>query len=242
VLEWNGPLSIKAPALWEVADRLSSVQAAIENLWQALGITQTPTEVWNNNRSGAIESDALLSLLHDAADKWGREHEPDLHKKMEIPQIGIPDEKGTVGTIATALLGAMNVYSTRRMRDIVDALAMLDGWINTALLQSASEKLTRQRQDSARHRPNHIQLATTCYLAQTYEMVFDHSPTDSKGGPWLSFLKSCLLELTGTHLTTDALRARWRRAKKTAHPRSFNAQDLHANWQKAKQLRALAPR
>jgi hypothetical protein len=225
-LEWGSIFTItqKAPARWEVAARLSSVLVAVEKLWQLLGITQKPNEIWKDTHLRTVDiNPALWSPLHAAADRWGQEHEPELRRRMEMPE-------------ELATLGPMNLYSVSRMRDIVYALAMLTGWINTAQSQPVSKK----RKDSARRKPDHIQLAITLYLAQTYEQVFEHPPTDSVNGPWLSFLEVCIFELTGRQLTREALRARWRRAKKAADPKRLNTQALHAIWQRAKELRALA--
>jgi hypothetical protein len=223
VFEWHEILAIKAPARWEVDERLSLIQSSAEKLWQSLGVTREPNEIGDHLRTVDIES-ALHGPLHDAADKWGQEYEQELHRKKAIPH-------------ELALFGSGNLYFSHRLQDVLYALAMLIGWVKAARFQSTSTKLN----DSVRRKPDHLQLGITSYLALTYEQAFGSPPTDTAKGPWLKFLRACILELTGKNLTEGALRTRWRSAKKFSRP-NLNTHTLRAFWQRAKELRTLASR
>jgi hypothetical protein len=133
-------------------------------------------------------------------------------------------------------LEAANVYSDIRLRDVIHTLAMLIGWIDAALIQTAPKKSNHK----AHKKPDHLRWAITLYLAQTYKDVFGSPPTAYENGPWLKFLRKCFRDLYGEAIKKDAARKLWQRAKEYGYLNSSHTQTVDALWQRAKQLRQIA--
>jgi hypothetical protein len=243
VLEWRTILATSsgAPTASEALIRLKGIKNTTNRLWQQLEISASPAEIWKSDkilRTADIPS-VLSSLLSSAAHAWGQEHEPELHRRMEIStnsdslrvllaERGIPE--------SSALLETANVYSGIRLRDVIYTLAMLIDWIDAALIQTASKKSNHK----AHKKPDHFRWAITLYLAQTYEDVFGSPPTDYENGHWLKFLRKCFRDLYGEVIKKDAARKLWQRAKKYRYLSNSDIQTVHALWQRTKELRQIA--
>lgn len=207
-------MGIRPPATWEVAERLNVVRNAAESLWAALGVNKKPEQVNPHLRVIDIQS-ALAEPVRDAADVWGRSHEPAYYNSMEIPDgvaVIKKAERPTEDAGSAPRSSSTNIYSHSRLRDIVGALAMLMGWVDIAQRQVAS-KIDK---DLNRKPPDHLSIGTILALSNVYREVYQRTPTTTEDGPWIRFLQITMKLVCGKKWELVSARERWKKAKKRA--------------------------
>jgi len=170
----------QTPAPWEIKERLKAIRSAGMTIWSNLGIGQPPIAAWTER--GVLSTDinaALWPPLRQAAETWGREHDPEDFSASEIPKHS---------PIYTSL-GPHNLYANNRVRDVVYAIAALISWVDIAL----AAPLVAPPQKRPKHSRDQAKLGLTRNLAQIFRSVYERDPTDTRGGPWLIFLTQSLL-------------------------------------------------
>jgi hypothetical protein len=201
-LTWAGVFDTalrQTPAPWEIKERLKAIQSSATTIWSNLGIGKPPGAAWTEK--GILSTDinaALWPPLRQAAETWGQQHEPKDFSASEIPKHS-----------PLYALGPYNPYADNRMRDVVYAIAALIFWSHIALATISDA----HSQNRPKRSPDYAKLGLTRTLALIFRTVYGRDPTQTRGGPWLTFLRESLVIGGFGKIDDEAARKLWHRSK-----------------------------
>lgn len=187
------------PSAWETVERLSSIEALARQLWKSLVPKKRPEEAFEGHGILSTDQDATLSgSIGKAISGWGECNQPEIYNSCLVEN-------------AFSDGGSYNSYPHDRMEGIINHLALLID----VLVRAKSDHRKRYILDKRRRKPDYAKYNLVTTVAVIYEEAFGKRPTDTVGGPWISFLRTvlCVAGLAESEVTDSALRSLWRSAR-----------------------------